>query len=62
MPLPENKLSSVTNSPGMKHSRKADVAYEIIEKMYPSHIRIELFARERREGWEAWGNELRQVN
>ena len=61
VPLPENRPSSVINSPREEHSRKPDAVHEIIEKMYPNHTRIELFARERREGWEAWGNELRQV-
>jgi N6-adenosine-specific RNA methylase IME4/ParB-like chromosome segregation protein Spo0J len=62
VPLPENRPSSVINSPREEHSRKPDAVHEIIEKMYPNHTRIELFARERREGWEAWGNELRQIH
>lgn len=40
-----------------KHSVKPEIAYEIIESMSPSP-RIELFARQRREGWDAWGNEV----
>lgn len=39
------------------HSRKPKVAYEIIESMYPGP-RIELFARQMRKGWAAWGLEL----
>lgn len=38
------------------HSRKPERAYEIIESMYPGN-KIELFSRNNREGWEAWGNE-----
>jgi len=39
------------------HSRKPDKLYEIIES---THInpKIELFAREKREGWDAWGNQV----
>jgi len=29
----------------------------MIERMTPGLPRIELFARSRREGWEAWGNQ-----
>ena len=32
-------------------------AYEIIEQMYPTLPKIELFARRTRPGWAAWGNE-----
>lgn len=41
---------------GPVHSRKPEIAYEIIERMYDGP-RIELFARQRREGWDVWGNE-----
>ncbi len=39
------------------HSKKPHCLYRIIEKstLFP---RIELFARHRREGWDAWGNEV----
>jgi N6-adenosine-specific RNA methylase IME4 len=40
------------------HSAKPDVAYEIIEQMYPELLKLELFARRCRAGWESWGNEL----
>jgi N6-adenosine-specific RNA methylase IME4 len=38
-------------------SRKPDEAYELIERMYPELPKIELFARNRRSGWDAWGNQ-----
>ena len=40
-----------------KHSQKPEIAYEIIERLYPLQ-RIELFARNKREGWDCWGNEV----
>ncbi|WMW25158.1 MT-A70 family methyltransferase [Methanolobus sediminis] len=40
-----------------KHSQKPDQLYGLIEELEISP-KIELFARERREGWDAWGNEL----
>jgi len=39
------------------HSRKPRQVYEMIESMYTGPY-VELFAREKREGWESWGNEL----
>jgi len=41
---------------GDVHSRKPEIAYEIIESMYPGK-KIELFARINRDGWDSWGNE-----
>ncbi len=39
------------------HSKKPMVMYDWIESNAYSP-RIELFARERRDGWDSWGNEL----
>lgn len=41
-----------------KHSRKPEAAYTLIESNAPTP-RIELFAREKREGWDVWGNEVK---
>jgi N6-adenosine-specific RNA methylase IME4 len=48
---------SVIQAPRREHSRKPDKAYELIERMYPQLPRIELFARNAREGWACWGNQ-----
>jgi N6-adenosine-specific RNA methylase IME4 len=56
-PLPANRPSSVITAPRREHSRKPDEAYELIERMYPELPKIELFARNAREGWAAWGNQ-----
>ena len=40
------------------HSKKPDKFYEIIETLYPYGNKIELFARNKRDGWEAYGNQL----
>jgi N6-adenosine-specific RNA methylase IME4 len=40
-----------------KHSEKPIYAYELIEKFsYPPYL--ELFARNKRDGWDVWGNEV----
>jgi len=41
-----------------RHSRKPDWFRDKIAEMYPHVPRIELFAREQREGWESWGNQV----
>jgi len=56
-PLPANRPPSVVTAPRREHSRKPDEAYELIERMYPELPKVELFARSRRLGWDAWGNE-----
>jgi N6-adenosine-specific RNA methylase IME4 len=48
---------SVITAPRREHSQKPDEAYELIERAYPELPKIELFARNAREGWSAWGNQ-----
>lgn len=43
-----------------KHSKKPESTYELIEAVSPFESRIELFARNRRIGWDAAGNEVTQ--
>jgi len=40
-----------------KHSKKPDYFYEIIEQTSPG-LKLEMFARQKREGWDSWGNEI----
>lgn len=44
--------------PGNKHSAKPAVFRERIVELLGDVPRIELFARERVPGWDAWGNEV----
>ncbi len=41
-----------------EHSQKPDEVRDRIVEMFPAQSKIELFARERFEGWDAWGNEV----
>jgi N6-adenosine-specific RNA methylase IME4 len=43
-----------------KHSQKPDEVRDRIVKLMGDLPRIELFARQRADGWDAWGNELPQ--
>ena len=53
---PDIKLDSIIHGENKIHSRKPENVYTDIEACYSGN-KIELFARERRDGWEAWGNE-----
>ena len=57
-PVESCRFPSVLKSDVREHSRKPNEVYEIIEKMYPQSKRMEMFARNKREGWTAWGNEV----
>jgi len=56
-PDPQNRPDSIVSIPKEKHSAKPHEFYEIIEKMYPSFSKIELFCRSPRDGWRVWGNQ-----
>lgn len=44
-------------APRREHSRKPDEIYDRIEKLVAGPY-LEMFARQRRAGWDAWGNEI----
>lgn len=50
--------ASVLRAPRRRHSQKPEAVHAIIETMLPAARRLELFARERRSGWDAWGLEV----
>lgn len=60
-PAPGEQYESAFTAPRGKHSAKPFAVHEMIETMFPTLPRIELFARERFEGWDAWGNELQEA-
>ena len=57
MPVPKDtcRADSVIEAPRRRHSEKPAVVYELLELMYPSAARLELFARAPRPGWDRWG-------
>jgi len=57
---PKNSLriSSVFSEKRTKHSKKPSKIRDYINLWYPSLNKIELFAREKTEGWDVWGNEV----
>jgi N6-adenosine-specific RNA methylase IME4/ParB-like chromosome segregation protein Spo0J len=57
---PEDRVSSVINAKRGRHSEKPALVYELLERMHPHASKLELFARNARPGWTAWGNEAPQ--
>jgi N6-adenosine-specific RNA methylase IME4 len=59
---PHRVSASVRNlvvSPVREHSRKPDEVRDRIVELVGDLPRVELFARQRVEGWDSWGNEVR---
>ncbi len=52
------KFTDVIREKATKHSKKPIKAYELIEALYPTQSKIELFARNKRKRWDSWGNEF----
>lgn len=51
-------VSQLIEAPIREHSRKPDEQYERLEALMGDIPRLELFARRKRDGWDAFGNEI----
>ena len=56
----DNTVSQIVMTPKEAHSKKPDVVRERIVQLMGDLPRIELFARQRADGWDAWGNEIKE--
>ncbi len=56
------KVHQIVMSPLREHSRKPDEIREHIVELLGDLPRIELFARQGTNGWDAWGNETKKFN
>jgi N6-adenosine-specific RNA methylase IME4 len=56
-PAPGTQWLSVIEAPRGSHSEKPEIFYQLIEEYFPNLPKIELNARRRRSGWDAWGLE-----
>ena len=61
-PAPGEQFISVIEAPRGRHSEKPEIFYELIERYFPNLPKIELNARRRRAGWDAWGLEAPENN
>ena len=51
------KIHTVFRERATKHSKKPQIAYEIIERLYPDLTKLEMYARQTRDSWDCWGND-----
>jgi len=51
-------IHSIVDTPIEKHSKKPDCIRNRIVQLLGDLSRIELFARQKTEGWDVWGNEV----
>lgn len=54
-----NNIKQLVIEERTKHSKKPDEVRLRIEKLFGNISRVELFAREKNEGWDSWGNEIK---
>lgn len=52
------KIHTVFTEKVGRHSQKPEIAYQIIERLYPETKKLEMYARNTRDGWDSWGNEV----
>lgn len=60
MPVPETrgKYTTVIKEDSTVHSHKPEIVYRILDDMFPTTRKLELFARNQKKGWDCWGNQI----
>ena len=59
--IQSHKVSQIIQEPFAGHSVKPDEARQRIVQLVGDVPRIELFARQRAPGWDAWGDEIKEM-
>jgi len=54
----DHSISQIIEAPVEEHSKKPDIVRELIERLVGKLPRIELFARQKPNGWDVWGDEI----
>ena len=54
----QGKFMTVFSEKTREHSRKPNYAYKMVEALYPNENKIDVFSREKREGWGQFGNQI----
>ena len=57
-PIPTLRESSVYREKKSKHSRKPQYFRDLLNKQFPDKTKLEMFARNKSEGFDVWGNEV----
>ena len=56
-PAENDRPDSVVEAPRREHSKKPEEVADLLDRLFPDVPKVELFARQARPGWTAWGNE-----
>ena len=56
--IPPEELVAVIDGVRREHSRKPEAAYAAADAMSDPGLRVDLFARKRRDGWIPWGDQI----
>lgn len=51
------RWKTVIREKARQHSRKPDVAYRMVDELYPGFRKLDVFSREKRDGWDQWGDQ-----
>lgn len=54
----DKSVRKLVVAPRREHSRKPDVVRHLVERLFGDVPRVELFARDKANGWDVWGNEV----
>jgi len=57
--IQSHSVSQIIDSPVEEHSKKPDIVRDKIVELMGDISRIELFARQKVDGWDVWGNEVK---
>lgn len=57
-PRGARNIRNCFRAPRGRHSEKPEYLHRAAERMYPSAVKLELFARKHRPGWTCWGLEV----
>src|SRR6516225_1073812 len=57
-PAPGTQLPYLIEAPRGEPSEKPALFAEMIERHWPNMPKLEMFARQPRDGWDSWGNEV----
>lgn len=50
--------STILHTRRREHSRKPEEFFQMVETLCPNMTKLELFSRQSRPGWDAWGDEV----
>lgn len=53
------KIHTVFTEQAKKHSQKPEISFDIINRLYPNLKKLEMYAREKRIGYDCWGNQIK---